>query len=210
MARNCLGASRCERRSVFILAIRLCIPWRAAFFATALFAIHGTRPRGAVWIAGRFDLVSTFFVLVGLLSFLRSQREAGRIAYPYIIGSLVCMVLSILSKEAAYTFPLLLVLLMVARRESLRNRIGILVPFFVSAAVLFGYRWWLFGGIGGYRNAMTGKAQALTFGLPTLKVLVLRIWSALYFPINWSTEPGTGAFGFVDGGHSPLHWVGLP
>jgi len=30
----------------------------------------------------------------------------------------------------------------------------------------------------------------LTFGLATLKALGLRIWAALFFPINWSTEPG--------------------
>src|SRR5947209_3147339 len=35
----------------------------AAIFAATLFAIHGTRPEVAVWIAGRFDLLSTFFVL---------------------------------------------------------------------------------------------------------------------------------------------------
>ena len=173
---------------VFMLASRLCASWLAVFFAAALFAVHGTRPEAAVWIAGRFDLVTTFFVLAGILLFLRSYHQAASIGYVYTMGSLVCMVLAILSKESAYIFPLLLVLLLIARREQ-SCRIRVLIPFFVTAAALFVYRWRLFGGIGGYRDAHTGKAQTLAFGLATIKALGLRIWTVLYFPINWSTEP---------------------
>lgn len=45
-------------------------------------------------------------------------------------------------------------------------------------------------GIGGYRDANSGRAEALIFGLGTVKTLVLKLWMALYFPINWSREPG--------------------
>ena len=79
---------------------------------------------------------------------------------------------------------------LIAKRDLSRNQItSLLVPFFVTAAALFAYRWWLFGGIGGYRDSQTGKAQALTFGLSTVKALGIRLWTALYFPINWSVEP---------------------
>jgi hypothetical protein len=175
---------------VFILATRLCASQLAASFAAALFAIHGTRPEAAVWIAGRFDLVATFFVLAGLLFYISSCDETATIAYVYKMASLACMVLAIFSKESAYIFPLLLVLFLIAKQDLSRNSIGVLIPFFVAAATLFAYRWWLFGGIGGYRVTQTGRAQALTFGLGTVKGLGLRLWTALYFPVNWSTEPG--------------------
>jgi hypothetical protein len=46
------------------------------------------------------------------------------------------------------------------------------------------------GGIGGYRDPATGKPAILraTY-LGYLKGFGLRIWSALYFPVNWSHKP---------------------
>jgi hypothetical protein len=175
---------------VFTLATWLCASRLAASFAAALFAIHGTRPETAVWIAGRFDLVATLFVLAGLLFFIRSY-EAASTGDLYALASLVCMVLAILSKESAYIFPLLLVAFLIAKRDLSRRRLGVLIPFFITAVALFAYRWWLFGGIGGYRDPHTGQSQVLTLGFSTLKALALRLWTALYFPINWSKEPGT-------------------
>lgn len=176
---------------VFLLATRLSASRLAASLAASLFAIHGTRPEAAVWIAGRFDLVATLFVMAGLLFFIRPQDEAASIRRLFALVSLVCMVLAILSKESAYVFPFLLALFLFVKRDLCPGRIRALIPFFVTAALLFAYRWWLFGGIGGYRDAQTGKSQALTFGLATLKALGLRIWAALFFPVNWSMEPGS-------------------
>jgi hypothetical protein len=192
---------------VFILASWLCSSRLAAFFASALFAIHGTRPETAAWIAGRFDLVATFFTLAGLLFFVRSHRETASIGYFRKLASLCCMVLAILSKESAYIFPLLLVLFLIAKPDQLRNRIGVLIPFFVTAAALFAYRWWLFGCVGGYRNASTGKAQALTFGVSTVKAMGLRLWAALYFPINWSVEPNKVLAAFMGAYIGALVWL---
>ena len=176
-----------------VLVFMLVFQWgrsrMAAIFAAALFAVHGTRPEAVAWIAGRFDLVATFFVLAGLLFFVRSHREATSSSYVHFTASLVCMVMGILSKESAYIFPLLLVLLLIAKGDLSRSRTSVLIPFFVTAAGLFAYRWWLLGGIGGYRDAQTGRPQALTFGMSTAKALGLRIWTALFFPINWSMEP---------------------
>ena len=175
---------------VFLLAARLSLSRTAAFFAAALFAIHGTRPEAVTWIAGRFDLLATFFVLAGLLLFVRSWGEASRAAIACRLASLALMALGCLSKEPAFAFPFLLVLLVAEERVPLRKKAAILTPFFVTAAALFAYRCWLLGGIGGYRNPQTGGAQALAFGLPAIKALAVRLWTALYFPINWSSEPG--------------------
>jgi uncharacterized membrane protein len=157
---------------VFLLVLRLIGSRRAAWFAAGLFAIHGTRPEAVVWIAGRFDLVATFFVLAGLLFFLRGGRWN-------MLAALASMTLAMLSKESAYVFPFLLLLVAIPARRGVRA----VVPFFALAAALFAYRWGLFGGMGGYRT------DALGF-LPALKALTLRLWAALFFPINWSVEPG--------------------
>ncbi|HWB84235.1 MAG TPA: hypothetical protein VG675_08850 [Bryobacteraceae bacterium] len=192
---------------VFMLAARLPVSRPAAFFAAALFAIHGTRPEAVAWIAGRFDLIATFFVLAGLLLFIQSCSAETPVGSVYGIASLVCMILAILSKESAYIFPLLVVLCILAKHGFSRKRIGIAMPYFVTAAALFAYRCCLCGGIGGYRNLHTGKAQALTFGLATLKALGLSIWAALYFPINWSAQPGPGLMALMLAYIAALAWL---
>lgn len=164
---------------VYALASQWDLSRPAACFAALLFTIHGTRPEAVAWIAGRPELLASFFVLVGLLLFLRAHRAAA----------LVCMALAILSKETAYVFPLLLAWYLLSRREWPGRPMRILLPFGLTAAALFAYRWWLFGGIGGYRDPHTQRAAALTFGLASAKALALRMWAALYFPINWSVEP---------------------
>jgi hypothetical protein len=175
---------------IYMLVVTLGRSRLAGIFAAALFAIHGTRPEALVWIAGRFDLLSTFFVLCGLLFFIRSQHELAAIGYVYALGSLACMVLAILSKENAYAFPFLLVFVVISKRSLQWRRIIDLIPFFIVALALFAYRWSLVGGVGGYRNAVTGKPLALTIGvLSALKALLLRIWAILFFPVNWSREP---------------------
>lgn len=162
---------------VYFLASRLGASRWAALFAAALFSIHGSRPEAAVWLAARFDLLSTFFVLAGLLFFLWEKPVS-------IPAALACMVVAMLSKEVGYVFPLLIVLL--GGRRKLRAA----VPFFLLAGVVFAYRWSLLNGIGGYKDA-AGHPTILIFGfVHVLKALFLRLWAVFFFPINWTGQPG--------------------
>ena len=175
---------------VYMLVLMLRRSRLGAIFAAVLFAIHGTRPEVVVWIAGRFDLLSTFFVLCGFLSFIRSQYELAPIGYVYAFGSLVCMVLAILTKENAYAFPVLLALVVISEPILQWRKIIGLIPFFIVAVALFTYRWLLVCGVGGYRDVVTGKPLALSIGVVSaLKALLLRTWAILFFPVNWSREP---------------------
>src|SRR5438132_2562453 len=133
---------------VYMLAVMLGRSRLAAIFAAVLFAIHGTRPEAAFWIAGRFDLLSTFFVVCGLIFFIRSQNELASIGYVYGFASLACMILAILTKESAYVFPLLLILLLVSDGHWSWRRLTGLISFHFVAAALFAFRWFLFCGIG--------------------------------------------------------------
>lgn len=165
---------------VLFLARRLGASALAAGFAGALFAVHGIHPEAVVWIAGRFDLVATFFLLAGLLLF----TQAG-VRVPLHAAALACFVLAALTKESAFIFPFLIAGYAVAKRQALKSTI----PYFVLAAILFAYRWSLFGGIGGYINPATGRPAALSLGLgSTLKAVAVRLWTSLYFPLNWSTD----------------------
>ena len=158
---------------MFLLARKFGLPKASSAMAAALFAIHGTRPEAVAWIAARFDLIMMFFVLCGLLLYQYERMWGPAFAF-------ACMICALLTKEAAYAFPLLLLLFGSARKT---------IPFFLGAGAMFIYRWTLLGGIGGYKSAGTNDPAVLNFGiLPVLKVLALRLWSVLYFPINRAVE----------------------
>lgn len=174
---------------LLLLAWRIGASRWAGLFAAVLFGIHGACLEAAVWIAGRFDLLATLFVLAGLLLFARSCPESGAKRYAFQAGALGCLILAVLTKESAYVFPVLLLLYLLSKRGAPGYRIVDVIPFFITAAAVFAYRWSLFGGIGGY--VVGGKQQAFSLGLAsTLKALAMRLWAALYFPINWTVEPG--------------------
>lgn len=186
-----LGLHAANSCLLFILARLLGFPRFAACFAAALFAVHATRPETVVWIAGRADLLATLFVLLGLVFFIRSWESHRPMSLFFWLASFAAMNLAFISKESSYTFPLLLAVWLAAN-GGLKDRRGwyALLPFFAAAACLFAWRWILFGGIGGYVDA-AGRSQALSVGLvPILKTFALRLWAVLFFPINWSVQPG--------------------
>jgi hypothetical protein len=185
---------------VFVLALQICSSRLTAFFAAALFAVHGSRPEAVAWISAHFDRVSAFFFLCGLILFIHSLRKT---AHPRLcrVLALACMILAILSKEAAFIFPGVLFLFMLqqkveassaeGRKDAAPGRYRPLIPFFAVAALLFAYRWMLFGGIGGYRDIATGRPTIWMTGfVSAAKVLLFRLWAVLFFPINWKTQPG--------------------
>jgi hypothetical protein len=174
---------------VMLLARRLGASVLAAAFAGMLFGIHGTRPEAAVWIAGQFDLLATFFVLAGFLLFTLLFTLSGthdrRVRYTLHAAALACFALAAVSKESAFIFPLFVAGYVLWKRWPLASS----APYFALAAFLFAYRWSLFGGIGGYIDSATGLPAALSLGFgSTLKAVAIRLWTSLYFPINWSGE----------------------
>jgi hypothetical protein len=101
------------------------------------------------------------------------------------------MAAGMLSKESAYAFPLLLVPVLGARRDLSSKSVQLILPYWLLALILFIYRWHLLRGIGGYRDTATGSPEVFHLGLlSSLKAVLLRLWAALCFPLNWSIEPG--------------------
>lgn len=181
---------------VFALAWRLGLSRNMALFAGSLFAIHGSLPESAVWIAGWYGLLSTFFVLCGLLAFLAQLQNKSRVGLFYGAASLTFMTLGFLCKETAYAFPFLALLLAIsqgdfAERAEVRRATTMMSLFLGVALAIFVYRWHLLGGIGGYTDLKSGTPLFFQIGgIHVLQSLLLRLWAILYFPINWSTQPG--------------------
>ncbi|MGH9664802.1 MAG: hypothetical protein ACRD9L_10295, partial [Bryobacteraceae bacterium] len=168
---------------VFALASALFGRRGLAFWAAALFGIHGSRPE-AVAFLGRFDQLATLFVLAGLLLFDRYLRSDKA---NWLAASNAAMLAGLLSKESAYIFPLLAIVLVVWRGRADRRGLRATLPFFAIMGAVFAYRWQVLGGIGGYADLSTGHPQILNIHmLALLKAMTMRLWGLLYFPINWS------------------------
>jgi hypothetical protein len=179
---------------VWLLAGRLFADATAGTWAAALFGIHGTVLLTPTYLAARFDVLSTFFVLAGLVLFLGYLERGHWFGWA---GSLVCMFLGLLTKEIAFAYPLLA--LVVSGRRAWRRWPAIASHFGV-AAVVFLYRYRLLGGLGGYQDQ---RSAPLVF----LKGFGLRIWSAFYFPVNWTREPEFWLIAALVAYLSVLVWV---
>ncbi len=165
---------------VYALASAMGYSLRARTIAASLFAFHGTRPEAVVWIAGRFDLLSTFAVLLSLVLVAHPKRN---VLLPAV---LVLMTAGLLTKESAFAFPFLAVLVI----EHPRKHVAILLTIFAVAGAVFLYRWSIQGGIGGYTGAF-GRPEIMSMtALTVLKALALRLWSVLFFPIDWARQAG--------------------
>ena len=166
---------------VWRLGNRIAADSAAGLWAAAVFALHGSIPFTPTYLAARFDVLSVFFVFSGLLLFLIYLDTDRRVT---LAASLVCMVLAFLTKETAYVFPLLI--LVVAGSKAKANWRAF-AAFFTVAATGFACRYKLLGGLGGYRNPVTGMLDVSnTSYINYFKGFGLRIWSAFYFPVNWS------------------------
>ena len=165
---------------VYTLARRRGFAVWTAIAGAMLFLVHGSRPEVVTWTAAQFDLWAALFVLVALLAFDRGWRAA----------SLVPLLLALLSKESAYVYPLLLVLLLRVDRVPLNRWPRLAGPSFLVTVAAFLYRWRVIGGIGGYRDAVTNRAVISNLDLiHTGQGLTTRLAAALNFPINWSHPP---------------------
>jgi hypothetical protein len=172
---------------VYILAGAIGLSRSCSWLASALFAWHGANPEAVVWIAGRFDLLAAFFALAALVAFIKLWEESS---LAWGAFALVSLCVALLSKESAYAVPLAMLVYAGFRPGSWSRRIRTLAPFFLLAAIMFAYRWALQGGIGGYLGP-EGQPQMLSLSLMQVaKVLALRLWAVLFFPINWTAGAG--------------------
>jgi Tfp pilus assembly protein PilF len=81
--------------------------WRPAIVA-GLFAIHPLHVESVAWISERKDLLSAFFWLLGIAAYIRYARHPSVRRYLLVAGA---MVLALMSKPMAVTFPCTLLLL---------------------------------------------------------------------------------------------------
>jgi hypothetical protein len=169
---------------IYVLTRRLGMARAAALFAGLVFALHGSRAETVSWTDARSDLLATFFVLCVLLLVQEISRTGRRVFY---IPLLVCGVLAVCTKESAFCVPLLsLSLLPLYSAEQRRRILSTSLALASICAVLFAYRWWALGGIGGYMDPAGLRTIWQSSPAHSFKALFFRMWAFLFFPLNWS------------------------
>jgi protein O-mannosyl-transferase len=117
---------------VFYLLYLLTGQTAIAFISALLFGIHPLHVESVAWISERKDLLYSFFYLCGLITyiwFLDKKRERK-----YYFLTILFFLLSLLSKSAAVTFPLILLLIGYYKGEKLAFKDNLnKIPFFLMA-----------------------------------------------------------------------------
>jgi protein O-mannosyl-transferase len=83
----------------------------AAAVASVFFAIHPLRVESVVWVTERRDVLSGFFFLLAVLTYLLSTEHADRRRRWFLTAAAASFALALVSKSITMTLPLVLVLL---------------------------------------------------------------------------------------------------
>ncbi len=110
----------------------------APWFAALLFAIHPLHTEAVVWAAARKDVLSAFFFLWTVLSYLKSREAYDHqlSAFRWYWLSVVMFLLALLSKVSVITWPVLMLLMDWYRGEKIDRKMIVraLPSFFLSVA----------------------------------------------------------------------------
>lgn len=119
---------------VFTFIFQLCKSYSATSITTLFFAIHPLHSEAVLSISARSILLSTTFILLGLLFYLYFTNNGNKVKN--LIFSGIFMLLASLSSIIAVSFPFLLLAVDVYKKRSFNAKIYIeKLPFFILSAL---------------------------------------------------------------------------
>lgn len=121
--------------AVFVALITLELGGRqgGGLLAGVLFALYPTHPFSMNYVSDRPDVLATAFYLLALFAYLRFRGGRGR---GYLVLSLGALVLALLSKEIAVSFPVVILIYELYRRTPWREVVTLVGAF---GAIVVGY-----------------------------------------------------------------------
>jgi hypothetical protein len=173
------------------LGARIGLQRVAAGFASLLFATAAVNFEPVMWPAARFDLMATLFTLLALLAALR-YRSHPEVWHRSLLWMMAAFAAGALSKESAFCFPLLLVLLMAGDSLTLVRWTVVLGSAGLVAAIALGARIAVYGGLGGYP-----QAPHFVLHTSTITSFFTRALPAPLFAFNSSVPPDAWAIAAV-------------
>lgn len=153
-----------------------------ALCAALVFAVHPLHTEAVVWIAGRKDLLFTFFYLLTLVFYLQERGNNWK----WYGLSVICALLALLSKATAMTLPVVLVLIdwfasaVEVHEPPLRGRIRVtnIIPFLLLSVVFAAIA------LGG-KERVVGSTSMFDTGLVALRSFGHYLWQ-IFVPVGFS------------------------
>ena len=169
----------------------------AATAAAGLFALHPAHAESVAFISGRVDPLATFFGLLTVLFHLRANRASKSLGWRVLAGA--AWLLAMLSKEMAFTVPLLALLLETAaegmpRKEHLHHRALRYIPYLTVLLLYLPARWIALG----RWVAPSGGGASFSIARPFVVLGSYLAW--LVFPpsgLHLEPEPARGSLGLL-------------
>jgi tetratricopeptide (TPR) repeat protein len=166
--------------------------WRSALVAAA-FAVHPLHVESVAWIAERKDLLSTFFLFLSLIAYVRYVGRPTLARYALVVATFAA---ALMSKPMVVTYPFALLLLdfWPLRRRASRQTLLEKVPLIVMAlavaveTVVIQHR---AGAVASTTTFPVGLriANALVSLVAYLRQTVWPAGLAAFYPWNWSVSP---------------------
>ena len=156
---------------VFFLARGIYERRAIAWAAGLVFAVHPIHHGAVNWISARYDLLCTLFVLAALIAVVRYARRRRPVDLAWIA---LFQLLAVFSKELAFTFPLLVAMVLLAMPEGtagerLRSGAGAIAVSAVVLVAVLGLRLAVMGRIGGGANFLQrGPLEGIVYALASL------------------------------------------
>jgi tetratricopeptide (TPR) repeat protein len=155
-----------------------------AVVAALLFAVHPVHVESVAWISGGTDPLAAIFILLAFLFYLRSQTNWRMTNWKIGILSWLAFAASLLCKETALLFPLLILVHGLFLGKDARRRATALkqsAPYFVVAAIYLVVRIQVMGAFSHTLTALSPAVLVLT--LPSVAFFYARL---LFFPAGLS------------------------
>lgn len=111
-----------------------------ALFGGLLFALHPLHTEAVAWASARKDVLSTFFFLLSLITYLQYRSDHRRRTY---YGSLAAFLFGLLAKVTVLTLPVLLLLFDIRERRTWDRKMLLEKLPYLALSILFGAIAWV-------------------------------------------------------------------
>lgn len=182
----------------------------SALCISLIYALHPAMVEGVVWIAGRFDLLATTFVLLAI--FIDSS---ARTTYSKAILISFCFILALLCKEMAVTLPVILFFLHLVNADKRclnaafsKDKIIIYLGLCIGLTIYLAVRYYALG----YLLTPEEEMAFVPLGSPLQRVLLIGTAFSGYLGIIFVPFSNTGPLHYTDlpiATSNPAAWFGL-
>jgi len=98
----------CNTLIIFVILYQITQKRWQSFFVAALFSCHPIHVESIAWITERKDVLSTFFLMLFLYTYIQYTKKENFVRY---LAALFFFILGLMSKPMLVTVPILLILL---------------------------------------------------------------------------------------------------